>query len=143
MLPSVDAKQSRGETVIPVELRWTDFDGYGHLHTSAHFVTLETARAKFLNSVLHPNGGTAEWILVHIEVDFVGELRWAAHEHASCRIAIEAVGTSSITLAESIEAPPGNVISHTRAVIALWDPVARRTLPLDDNQRASTAALGS
>ena len=126
--------------LVPVELRWTDFDGYGHLHTSAQFVVIETARARYLNENLVPDGEVLDWVLVHVALSFVDELRWNEHRDVACRIAVEAVGRTSITLRESILAS-GRTVSHGSCVVARWNAAARKTESLSVAQRATLEHL--
>jgi acyl-CoA thioester hydrolase len=124
------------------ELRWTDFDTYAHVHTSAHTVLLENARSRFLGSVLSPLGERPEWVLVHLSLDFVAELPLNEGREAICRIGIESFGRSSLTTWEAVEAVSGRIASRAQAVIAFWDPAARATRPLTADERAALITLG-
>lgn len=124
------------------ELRWTDFDSYAHVHTSAHTVLLENARSRFLGSLLSPPGERPEWVLVHLSLDFAAELPLTEGRKAVCRIGVESFGRSSLTTWEAVESVSGRVASRAQAVIAFWDPVARATRPLTAGEREALVGLG-
>lgn len=124
------------------ELRWTDFDSYAHVHTSAHTVLLENARSRFLGSILSAPGERPEWVLVHLSLDFVAELPLKEGRAAICRIGIQSFGRSSLTTWEAVESISGRVASRAQAVIAFWDPAARTTRPLTVDEREALVALG-
>src|ERR1700757_598094 len=102
-----------------VEIRWTDVDAFGHVHHVAMLAILEHARSKAIDGLL----GVAEtwdYALVRIEVNYRSELRFEDRV-ARCEFAVERVGTSSITLAETVFAPDARVVADGRSVIVAWD----------------------
>jgi acyl-CoA thioesterase FadM len=124
---------------FPCELRWTDFDTYGHLHSSGHVMVLENARAKFLETVFPED---PDWILVHLSLDLVAELRQTEGYRCSCRVGVTAAGRTSLTTWEAIQAPSGAVVSRARTVVALWNPSSHSTVELSEHHRAALAAIG-
>jgi acyl-CoA thioesterase FadM len=138
----VAAEAPANAVSFPCDLRWTDFDGYQHLHSSAHVVVLENTRARFINAVLRSTEVVVEWVLVHLTLDIVGELRPADGFRCQCRIGIESAGRSSLTTWEAIESPTGRVVSRARAVIVLWDPSFHSKVSLTADQRAALSDVG-
>jgi acyl-CoA thioester hydrolase len=132
----------RNGEIFDAQLRWTDFDAYGHLHSSGHIVLLENARARAFNSVLRPVLGDIEWVLVHLSIDFIGELRREEGRVATCRVGFESAGRSSMITREAVMSPSGQIVSRARAVVALWEPESRTTVELTNDQRAALASLG-
>ena len=115
-----------------VEIRWTDVDAFGHVHHVAMLAILEHARTKWLDRALAP-GGTWDYALVRIEVNYRSELRFQDRV-ASCEFAVERIGTSSVTLAESVLTPESRVVADGRSVIVPWDRVSGGTRPLTPNE---------
>jgi acyl-CoA thioester hydrolase len=135
------ADEPRNPSEFTVDLRWTDFDGYGHLHSSGQVMVLENARARFLNSILAP-GGQLEWVLVHFSLDIRSELREDEGKQAVCRIGLTEFGNTSLRIQESIESLSGRVVSEATCVVALWDQVAHATVELTSEQRSALESLG-
>jgi acyl-CoA thioester hydrolase len=128
---------------FPAQLRWTDFDAFGHVHTSAHQALLDNSRSRFLRSVLRPDGGPLGWVLVHVSVDYLDELRFECAYDATCLIGVESFGRSSITTIEALESPDGRIVSRARSVVALWDPEAHAKVALSPEDRERLASLGA
>jgi acyl-CoA thioester hydrolase len=135
----IPAEPPSNALCFPCDLRWTDFDTYGHLHSSGHVMVLENTRTKFLETVFQED---PDWVLVHLSLDLVGELRQTEGDRCSCRVGITAVGRTSLTTWEAIEAPSGAVVSRARAVVALWNPSSHSTVELSERHRAALDAIG-
>lgn len=130
----------RGNAVdLPAELRWTDFDGYGHLHTSAHVIPLENTRAKFLSSVLLPAGGSLDWVLARLSLDYLAEFRRDEGRRITCRVGTESIERSSTMTREALTSPSGRLLSRGQCVVALWDSSAGELSP---DQRPVLLSLG-
>jgi acyl-CoA thioesterase FadM len=56
------------------------------------------------------------------------------------RIAVERVGTSSLTTRETILTPAGASAAEARVVTVLWDADARKPMAFADDERARLAA---
>jgi acyl-CoA thioester hydrolase len=110
-----------------VEIRWTDVDAFGHVHHVAMVAILEHARSKWLDGVLSADAW--DYALVRIELNYRSELRFQDRV-ARCEFGVERIGTSSITLSETVRGPGSRVVADGKSVIVPWEPVAGGTRPL-------------
>ena len=118
-----------------VEIRWTDVDAYGHVHHVAMLALLEHARTRWLDGLLAETG-TWDYALVRIELNYRGELRFQDRV-ANCAFVVERLGTSSITIAETVADPGGRLVADGRAVIVPWDRAGGGTRPLTADERGA------
>ena len=83
------------------------------------------------------------YVVAHLEIDYVSPL---TREDRGVRVdfALERVGTTSLTLAETMHGGDGRVVARVRTVIVLWDreASASRTLDPDERERAESLLAG-
>jgi acyl-CoA thioester hydrolase len=120
-----------------IGLRWRDIDMLGHLNQSVYHDFLEEGRsAVFLES----DGGLRfPFVLAHVELDYRAEVRHD-HEYVDVVVRIDRVGRSSVTLHHDIERSDGVVAATGHSVVVAWDPEARRSRALTDDERAALQA---
>lgn len=112
-----------------VPLRYRDTDALGHVNYSVYLTYIEELLLHWLGPVLGD-----DFVIAHLELDFRSELRYDGGE-VTARASLEAVGTSSLTAALSIEGSDGAVSLEGRAVVVAWDPSLRRSRPIKDRER--------
>ena len=78
-------------------------------------------------------------MLVRVELDYRHEVR---RDHGSVEVLmrVERVGGKSVTLAHDIVLPDGTVAASGASVLVAWDPHARGSRALTDDERAALAA---
>jgi YbgC/YbaW family acyl-CoA thioester hydrolase len=113
---------------IGVEIRWTDVDAFSHVHHVAMLAILEHARSKWVDRRLNA-GQTWDYAVVRLTVNYRSELRYE-DRLAHCEFAVERVGTSSVTLAETILGPNSRLVAEGSSVIVAWEPATGKTRPL-------------
>ena len=112
-----------------VPLRYRDTDALGHVNYSVYLTYIEELLLHWLGPVLGD-----DFVIARLELDFRSELRYDGGE-VTARASLEAVGTSSLTAALSIEGSDGAVSLEGRAVVVAWDPSLRRSRPIKDRER--------
>ena len=55
-------------------------------------------------------------------------------------VAIERLGTTSLTTRETIRTSAGQVVAEARVVTVRWDPAQRRSIPFSETERMRLAA---
>lgn len=128
----IDAASTR------VAIRWRDCDGFHHVNNAVYLNYLEEGRDRWLERVVEGTGATLhEFVLRHVSVDYVAALVQDDGE-AIVTIELESVGTSSITLRETITAgSDGRVAVNARGVLVhtTADHLASKPLPDDLRRR--------
>jgi len=128
-----------GDETFWVPLRFRDVDAFGHVYHGAFLTLLDEARTAWLRDVLGLHA-PSDHVIARVELDYVSSIV-AADEAVRAEIALERVGTSSLTLAETMRVRDGRVVSRGRVVIVLRDVQRGVSRPLTDDERARAVAL--
>lgn len=128
-------------TTKRVPIRWRDLDGFNHVNNAVYLTYLEEGRDAWLEAMLG-EGITemTEFVVRHVSIDYVSALTQADID-AVVTIEVESVGTSSITLRETITAGiDGRVAANARGVLVHTTPDREASKPLPDALRARLGA---
>src|SRR5437868_15536565 len=107
-----------GETFEhPVSVRWRDVDALGHVNHAVFLTYLEEGRDAFFEQIL---GSDPTYVVARLEIDLRAEVR-LGQRLLTVRIAVERLGTTSLTTSETIVAPTGEVAAQARVVTVRWD----------------------
>jgi acyl-CoA thioester hydrolase len=118
-----------------VSLRWRDVDALGHVNHAVFLTYLEEGRDAFYAQVL---GRDPHYVLARAEIDWRAEVRYADRQ-LRVRIAVERVGTTSLTTRETVCTPAGVTAAEARVVTVLWDASARKPLAFTADERTRLA----
>ncbi|NUR10099.1 MAG: acyl-CoA thioesterase [Nocardioidaceae bacterium] len=126
----------------PLPLRFRDVDSFGHVYHAEYLTLLDELRSQFFREVLHLDR-PEQFVVVRLEIDYVDSLV-LADRTVTARIALEKVGRTSLTLAESMRAADGREVARTRTVVVLWDAAGQAKRALTDTERErAEARLGT
>lgn len=118
---------------IRLPLRFRDVDAFGHVYHAEYLTLLDEARTRwFREAVAFDQPGA--YVVARVEIDYLSSLVLDDAE-AVATFAVERVGTSSVTLAETLSAPDGRVAARVRSVTVRRDLAAGRSRPLTDAER--------
>ena len=118
----------------PVDVRWRDVDALGHVNHAVFLTYLEEGRDAFFTRAL----GDPAYVVVRLEVDLRAEVL-LAERRVTVRIAVERLGTTSLTTRETILMAAGKVAAEARVVTVRWDPGRRQPVPFSAAERAQLA----
>ncbi|HYK71408.1 MAG TPA: thioesterase family protein [Streptosporangiaceae bacterium] len=121
-----------------VGVRWRDTDALGHVNNAVYLTYLEEARDAFYIRAV----GDPIYVVVRLEIDFRAEVR---HADRSVRveIAVEHLGTTSLTTRETLRTADGEVAAEARAITVHWDQELRAAVPFSEEQRARLAEFAA
>jgi acyl-CoA thioester hydrolase len=122
--------------VHPVDVRWRDTDALGHVNHVVFLTYLEEARDAFYARIL---GSDPIYVVVRLEVDLCAEVRYE-DRRVTVQVAVERVGTTSLTTNETIRTSAGRVAAQARVVTVRWDAVSRQPIPFTEAERDRLAA---
>ena len=131
--------EGRG-TRVPLPVRWTDLDSYGHINNAKVFDYLQQARIS-ATTAWDPDmarvgsaGSRHLWLVARQDVDYVAQMDHRMEPY-EVRVAPVALGSSSITLAAEILDPEaGTLFVRGRTILVCADLDGRKT-PLDETTR--------
>ncbi len=125
------------EREVPV--RWRDTDALGHVNHAVFLTYLEEGRDAFYTRVI---GAELSYVVVRLEVDLRAEVRHA-DGHVTVRIAVQRLGTTSLTTNETVLTAAGEVAAQARVVTVRWDAAKRCPAPFSPAERARLHDLTS
>ena len=120
----------------PVAVRWRDTDALGHVNHAVFLTYLEEGRDAFFMQAF---GSDPVYVVVRLEVDLRAEVRHRDRQ-LTVQIAVEQLGTTSLTTRETIITAEGEVAAEARVVTVRWDDVNRKPIPFTEAERARLAA---
>jgi acyl-CoA thioester hydrolase len=120
----------------PVDVRWRDTDALGHVNHVVFLTYLEEARDAFYARIL---GSDPIYVVVRLEVDLSAEVRYE-DRRVTVQVAVERVGTTSLTTNETIRTSAGRVAAQARVVTVRWDAASRQPIPFTEAERERLAA---
>jgi acyl-CoA thioester hydrolase len=121
-----------------VSVRWRDTDALGHVNNAVYLTYLEEARDAFYLRAL----GDPIYVVVRLEIDFRAEVRHA-HRTVRVKIAVERLGTTSLTTHETLRTADGAVAAEAHVVTVRWDQDTRTAVPFSDDQRGRLAEFAA
>lgn len=117
-----------------IEIRWRDCDAYGHVNNAVYATYLEEARDEWVLRVLGETGDAWDYVLARIAIDFRRELTLADDELV-VGVRLTRIGTSSVTLQETVRTLAGELAAESEAVLVARDRETGRSRPLVDRER--------
>ncbi len=122
-----------GRREVRLPLRFRDVDAFGHVYHAEYLTLLDEARTRWFREVVALDEPGA-YVVARVEIDYLSSLVLDDTE-AVATFSVERVGTSSVTLAETLSAPDGRVAARVRSVTVRRDLAAGRSRPLTDAER--------
>jgi acyl-CoA thioester hydrolase len=120
-----------------VDVRWRDTDALGHVNHAVFLTYLEEGRDAFFVQTF---GGEPDYVVARIEIDLRAEVRHP-QRRVTVRLAVERLGTTSLTTRETILTPAGEIAAEARVVTVRWDRRARKPVPFSEAERARLTAV--
>jgi acyl-CoA thioester hydrolase len=120
-------------------IRFRDVDAFGHVYHAEFLTLLDEARTRWFRDVMGLEN-PSDYVLARVEIDYVSSIVLADGE-VSATFTVERVGSSSLTLGETMRVRDGRVVSRGRAVTVLRDVAAGTSRPLTGAERARAVAL--
>ncbi len=125
--------------VVRLPLRFRDLDAFGHVYHAEYLTLLDEARTQWFRHALDLDEPGA-YVVARLEIDYLSSLV-LEDEAVEVSFAVERVGTSSLTLVETMLGHDGRVAARGRSVTVRRDLAAGRSRPLTDAERARARAF--
>jgi acyl-CoA thioester hydrolase len=118
---------------IDIQVRFGDTDALGHVNNASFASYTEVARLEFLNCL---GESVRSLILASLYIDFRKQVKFTDRVHAETRV--EKIGTSSVTLAQTIFAN-GDRAADVRSAVVYFDYTKGVSRALTPEMRAALA----
>jgi acyl-CoA thioester hydrolase len=123
-----------------IELRWRDFDAFGHVNNSVYLDYLEEVRDEWLEEALGKQGSSWDFVLVRVAIDFRQELLVDRDKSVLVSCRLDRVGRSSVHTREEVRRSGGELAAEAEAVLVARDRGASRSRPLSEQEREALSA---
>lgn len=123
-----------------VELRWRDFDAFGHVNNSVYLDYLEEVRDEWLERALGRQGSSWDFVLVRVAIDFREELLVDRDNSVLVSCWLDRLGRSSVHTREEVRRSGGELAAEAQSVLVARDRGASRSRPLSGEEREALAA---
>ena len=85
----------------PIQLRFNDIDQMGHVNNAVIMELLDLGKSEYFTAVgLPPEEGDFTVMVVHVEVDFVGQIHF--HDHVQVTTHVDHFGTKSLSVKQQV-----------------------------------------
>ena len=123
-----------------IELRWRDFNAFGHVNNSVYLDYLEEVRDEWLEQALGRRGSSWDFVLVRVAIDFRDELLVDRDSRILVNCQFERLGRSSVHTREEVRREDGQLAAEAQSVLVARDRGASRSRPLSVDEREALAA---
>jgi hypothetical protein len=114
---------------LPIQLRFTDADQFGHINNTAYFQYYDTAKIDYVRTVCNiPNGNYAIFA-VHVEADFLSQVHNT--DRVEVQTAISEIGTKSFTLHQRlVDSDTNEVKCIGKTIMVAFDLARNISIPM-------------
>jgi acyl-CoA thioester hydrolase len=122
------------DLVIDIPIRYRDLDLLGHVNQSVFHELLEELRGALFTGLL--GDLSRPMVIARVELDYLHEVR-RDHGFVRGESRVVELGRSKVVTEETLSLPDGTVAARGRTYMVAWDPHARTSRPLSDDERAA------
>ncbi|MDR1227249.1 MAG: acyl-CoA thioesterase [Prevotellaceae bacterium] len=122
---------------VPIQIRFSDIDGFGHVNNSVYWNYFDIGRVDFLQHVLSEDFERRNdtVVLVHVEADYKVETR--LHDEIAVRSHVVGIGERSIKMRqEIINIKTGAIHVSSYSVLSGFNKATKHSIPIKDAWRA-------
>ncbi len=136
----MDMEEIRFRHTLPVQIRFSDVDQYGHMNNSVYFSLYDLAKTSYLRDVF----GTLVWdklgiVVANINADFLAPVFFT--DQLEIETAVTHLGHKSFTLVQrAIDRASGLLKCQCRTVMVAYDTVAKVPVELPEDFKRTVCA---
>lgn len=120
---------------IPIELRFSDLDAYGHVNSALYFTYLETARVKLFDDFFREVTSLGIFTVVaRAECDF--KMPIMLYDKVIVTLWIAKMGRSSFEIEYRLHDDNEKIYATARTTMVCFDNVKKMTVPLPEGVKA-------
>lgn len=120
---------------LPVQLRFSDVDRFGHVNNSVMFSLYDMAKTEYFKAVLHElASGDTLAVAVNVNADFIHPVFYG--DKIEIFTAVVRIGTKSLTVSQqAVNAGTGSVVSTCRTVLVTFSASRNDSIPVPGEMR--------
>lgn len=114
---------------LPIQLRFSDADQFGHINNSVFFQYYDTAKIHYIKTVCPFVNSRYAIVVAHLEADFLAQAH--TDDHVAVQTAVTHIGTKSFTLSQRlIDTDSGEVRCEGRTIMVAFDLKTQESIDL-------------
>lgn len=120
----------------PLQVRWGDLDGFGHVNNATYLTFVQEARVDFTVYARQRKNQAPilfDMVVARAEVDYIAPI-YQGGVDAHVELWVHRIGTSSFGLAYEIHVD-GEVVAKARTVQVAVDMATKSSRPLSDGEK--------
>ncbi|CAB4552036.1 MAG: thioesterase [Actinobacteria bacterium] len=120
----------------PLQVRWGDLDGFGHVNNATYLTFVQEARVDFTVYARQRKNQAPilfDMVVARAEVDYIAPI-YQGGVNAHVELWVHRIGTSSFGLAYEIHVD-GEVVAKARTVQVAVDMATKSSRPLSDGEK--------
>lgn len=118
-----------------VEVRWSDFDMYGHMMNANFVEVAQEARLAFAREHIFGRGLDFIAFVRHLDIDYLLPIKWDNESEVTVESSVSRVGNTSYVTHQVIKDHRGNVACVVDCTQVTIDPQTQRPRPLSDEEK--------
>ncbi|NDA79564.1 MAG: acyl-CoA thioesterase [Actinobacteria bacterium] len=122
--------------IYPLQVRWGDLDGFGHVNNAAYLTYVQEARVDFTIYARERKNQSPilfDMVVARAEVDYIAPI-YQAGVNAHVEVWVHRIGNSSFGLSYEIHVD-GQVVAKARTVQVTVDMHTKGSRPLGDAEK--------
>lgn len=122
--------------IYPLQVRWGDLDGFGHVNNAAYLTFVQEARVDFTIYARERKNQSPilfDMVVARAEVDYIAPI-YQAGVNAHVEVWVHRIGNSSFGLSYEIHVD-GQVVAKARTVQVTVDMHTKESRPLSDAEK--------
>lgn len=122
--------------IYPLQVRWGDLDGFGHVNNAAYLTYVQEARVDFTIYARERKNQSPilfDMVVARAEVDYIAPI-YQAGVNAHVEVWVHRIGNSSFGLSYEIDVD-GQVVAKARTVQVTVDMHTKGSRPLSDAEK--------
>lgn len=125
-----DLPRTRFRHRIPVQLRFSDVDRFGHVNNAAMFSLYDMAKTEYFNSVLRELiAGDTMAVVVNLNADFIHPIFYG--DTIEIQTSVVRIGNKSVTVAQqAVNTKTGSAVSMCRTVMVCFSAQKNDSIPV-------------
>ncbi len=133
--PRVPAVPETGPRhTLPMRVRWSDVDAYGHVNNVTYFEYFQEARIQYLLTLRREDDGPwSPWVVAHTDVDYRRPMLFRLEPYTVTQWVAEVGRRSAVLVGEIRDGE--EVLSRSRVVMVAFDKETQRSTELNPRQR--------
>jgi acyl-CoA thioester hydrolase len=119
---------------LPIKVRWSDVDAYGHVNNVTYFEYFQEARIQYLLTLPRPDDGPwSQWVVAHTDVEYRRPILFRLESYDVTQWVAEVGGKSAVLLGEIRDGD--EVLARSRVVMVAFDKETQRATEMNPRQR--------